>query len=128
MWANRGRLPLLLTGDRYRDPQNHERELTRPLPAGLALRGSLDDLARDGDFITHRPLRSAPLDPPIGGRVRAFLNVCAHRHAKLTGEKSGRCDRLRCQYHGWEYDEEGAVRQGARRPVFLAPSSAAASA
>jgi phenylpropionate dioxygenase-like ring-hydroxylating dioxygenase large terminal subunit len=119
MWANRGRLPLLLTGDRYRDPQNHERELRGLfLPAWHCV-GSLDDLARDGDFITidlfDRPLlirRSA-------GRVRAFLNVCAHRHAKLTGEKSGRCDRLRCQYHGWEYDEEGAVAKVPDARSFL---------
>ncbi len=40
------------------------------------------------------------------GRPRAFLNVCAHRHAQLCapGLHEGA---LRCPYHGWVYDREG---------------------
>jgi phenylpropionate dioxygenase-like ring-hydroxylating dioxygenase large terminal subunit len=109
MWVNRGRLPLLLTGDRYRDPANHDREMDRLFLPGWHFVGSLDDLARDGDFITLDLFGRPLLIRRSAGRPRAFLNVCAHRHAKLTGDKSGRCERMRCQYHGWEYDDEGAV-------------------
>jgi phenylpropionate dioxygenase-like ring-hydroxylating dioxygenase large terminal subunit len=119
MWSNRGRLPLLLTGDRYCDPANHERELDRLFRPSWHCVGSLDDLARDGDFITLDLLGRPLLVRRSGGLVRAFLNVCAHRHAKLTGDKSGRCDRIRCQYHGWEYDDEGAVRKVPDARSFL---------
>jgi phenylpropionate dioxygenase-like ring-hydroxylating dioxygenase large terminal subunit len=44
-----------------------------------------------------------------GGELRAFVNACAHRHARVTGEPRGNAVRLRCQYHGWEYDGRGAV-------------------
>lgn len=37
------------------------------------------------------------------GVVRAYLNVCAHRHAKLTSKPFGRARELVCQYHGWRY-------------------------
>jgi phenylpropionate dioxygenase-like ring-hydroxylating dioxygenase large terminal subunit len=37
------------------------------------------------------------------------LNVCAHRHALLTHEARGNQRRLRCQYHGWEYDADGVA-------------------
>jgi phenylpropionate dioxygenase-like ring-hydroxylating dioxygenase large terminal subunit len=111
MWTDRGRLPLLLTGDRYFDPANHELEMGRLFRPAWHCVGSLDDLARDGDFITLDLLGRPLLIRRVGGRPRAFLNVCAHRHAALTGAKSGHCERMRCQYHGWEYDDEGTVCQ-----------------
>jgi phenylpropionate dioxygenase-like ring-hydroxylating dioxygenase large terminal subunit len=43
------------------------------------------------------------------GEVRAFINACAHRHARVTGTPRGNAVRLRCQVHGWEYDGRGAV-------------------
>jgi len=45
------------------------------------------------------------------GEVHAYLNVCAHRYCTLTNAACGRAERLRCQYHGWEYDETGNVRK-----------------
>ncbi len=37
----------------------------------------------------------------------AFLNVCPHRHCRLTAQPCGSAPTLRCQYHGWEYNKEG---------------------
>ena len=46
----------------------------------------------------------------LGGELRAFDNVCPHRGAPLSeGEVVG--DRLRCAYHGWEYDCNGVCRR-----------------
>lgn len=36
-------------------------------------------------------------------QIVAFVNVCAHRHARRTHVRCGSSERLRCQYHGWEY-------------------------
>lgn len=44
----------------------------------------------------------------LDGRLRAFLDVCPHRNARLSdGAVTDEC--LRCPYHGWEFDAEGAV-------------------
>jgi Rieske 2Fe-2S family protein len=42
------------------------------------------------------------------GRLRAFLNVCRHRGARLCTEDCGEVKRyLRCGYHAWAYDLDG---------------------
>ncbi|MFN5604539.1 MAG: Rieske 2Fe-2S domain-containing protein, partial [Actinomycetes bacterium] len=44
----------------------------------------------------------------LGDTVKAFLDVCPHRNARLSdGLVTEGC--LRCPYHGWEFDAEGAV-------------------
>ncbi|MER7044634.1 aromatic ring-hydroxylating oxygenase subunit alpha [Streptomyces jumonjinensis] len=44
------------------------------------------------------------------GEPRAFLNVCRHRGARLCTEESGAVRRtLRCPYHAWSYDLDGAL-------------------
>jgi choline monooxygenase len=45
------------------------------------------------------------------GVLRGFHNVCRHRGARLLAEGTGRCERLRCPYHQWIYDHNGALRQ-----------------
>lgn len=41
------------------------------------------------------------------GIVRAFLNVCSHRGAKLLNQPSGNAKTITCFYHRWSYDSEG---------------------
>lgn len=44
------------------------------------------------------------------GVVRAFLNVCRHRGAKLEREATG-CKRVfTCPYHAWSWSNDGALR------------------
>jgi len=44
------------------------------------------------------------------GELRAFLNVCRHRGARLCAEESGQVRRnLRCGYHAWTYDLDGRL-------------------
>lgn len=42
-------------------------------------------------------------------RVRAFLNVCAHRGGRVVREPEGKASRWTCRYHGWTYDTAGAA-------------------
>jgi len=42
---------------------------------------------------------------------RAFHNVCRHRAAPLAFGPRGRCNALRCPYHGWTYELSGALRE-----------------
>lgn len=43
------------------------------------------------------------------GAIRAFNNVCAHQNMPVLDNGRGRCDLLRCRYHGWTYNAEGAL-------------------
>ena len=45
------------------------------------------------------------------GTLRGFHNVCRHRAGPLVGEGAGHCNALRCKYHGWLYDTDGALRK-----------------
>ena len=42
-------------------------------------------------------------------KVRAFLNVCRHRGAKLCPDGADQTRVFACPYHAWTYDHEGAL-------------------
>jgi len=45
------------------------------------------------------------------GRPRAFHNVCRHRGARIVTDEAGKVNRrIRCPYHAWSYDLDGALR------------------
>ena len=68
-----------------------------------------DEIAHDGDFVTRDVLGTPVLVRNARGHTRAFVNVCAHRHTLLVSAPRGCARRIRCPYHGWEYDDDGAV-------------------
>lgn len=43
------------------------------------------------------------------GVVRAFLNVCRHRGARLVDDESGCRGRFTCPYHAWSYNNRGEL-------------------
>jgi phenylpropionate dioxygenase-like ring-hydroxylating dioxygenase large terminal subunit len=44
------------------------------------------------------------------GEVKAFMNVCRHRGARLTDTPCGKARTLSCPYHKWTYDLDGNLR------------------
>jgi Rieske 2Fe-2S family protein len=72
-----------------------------------AARGS--DLANPGQFRTVQVGRESVLvSRARDGGVRAFLNICRHRGARLCTEESGEVRRaFQCVYHAWTYDLDG---------------------
>jgi len=40
------------------------------------------------------------------GKIRAFVNSCSHRHARIHDAPRGN-RKLICPYHGWTYDDSG---------------------
>ena len=96
--------------DAYLDPERYAREVDRVfrhLPLALAL--SIE-VPTPGDY---RALQV--LDVPVlivrgkDGRVRAFLNACRHRGAKLCALGTGNARAFTCPYHAWVYDTQGAL-------------------
>jgi choline monooxygenase len=43
------------------------------------------------------------------GALRAFRNVCPHRHSVLVRPGRHRAPTLKCQYHGWEFGADGRL-------------------
>ncbi|QYY30865.1 Rieske 2Fe-2S domain-containing protein [Cupriavidus pinatubonensis] len=43
------------------------------------------------------------------GQLRAFLNSCTHRGAKVCRADSGSANSFKCPYHGWTFNTEGAL-------------------
>jgi len=54
------------------------------------------------------------------GELRAFHNVCRHRAGPIFNDAGGTCQVLRCQYHGWLYGFDGALRSA---PGFPDPEA-----
>ncbi|MBL1096832.1 aromatic ring-hydroxylating oxygenase subunit alpha [Streptomyces coffeae] len=69
------------------------------------------DLDRPGAFRTVQVGRESVLiTRNRRGELRAFLNVCRHRGARLCTEESGTVRRsLQCPYHAWTYDLDGKL-------------------
>lgn len=52
------------------------------------------------------------------GKVRAFLNVCAHRGAPVADKGCGVKSRFTCKYHGWTYANNGSLMGVAAQKTF----------
>lgn len=44
------------------------------------------------------------------GEIRAFLNICRHRGARIAGGRGSAPRGFACPYHGWRYDLDGRLR------------------
>jgi phenylpropionate dioxygenase-like ring-hydroxylating dioxygenase large terminal subunit len=66
-------------------------------------------LPHPGDRLTH-DLTGTPVLVVRGedGRIRAFVNACSHRGARVADGGHGR--NLVCPYHGWTYNLEGELK------------------
>src|SRR5882672_12907494 len=101
MWVSTGRLPHVLAPHAYWDPAHHARELDALFARGWHCVTTRGALPAAGDFVTVELLDQPVLVRNLGGELRAYQNVCAHRHALLTALPRGTSERIRCQYHGW---------------------------
>jgi phenylpropionate dioxygenase-like ring-hydroxylating dioxygenase large terminal subunit len=53
-----------------------------------------------------------------GGTLRAYRNVCPHRHSMVAPAGRSCTAQLRCQYHGWEFAEDGRLARLPDGPSF----------
>jgi|AMFO01.1.fsa_nt_gi Phenylpropionate dioxygenase and related ring-hydroxylating dioxygenases, large terminal subunit len=100
----------------YYDPERWRLEMDRIFKRLPLVLGFSAELRQAGDY---RAMLVA--DVPVlltraaDGEVHGFLNVCSHRGAIVVPEGSGRARRFTCPYHGWSYDNRGALA-GIRNP------------
>jgi choline monooxygenase len=72
--------------------------------------GRIDQLREPGQYITYE-IAGEPLLVVRGsdGILRGFFNVCRHHAAAVMTQAEGNAQSLRCPYHGWTYNLEGAL-------------------
>jgi phenylpropionate dioxygenase-like ring-hydroxylating dioxygenase large terminal subunit len=94
----------------YLDPVRHAEErqkLFRETPVVACLSS---EIAEPGQFRTFDDT-GVPIVVARGrdGEVRAFLNVCLHRGARLVRESRGKAKLFTCWFHGWSYANDGRL-------------------
>jgi phenylpropionate dioxygenase-like ring-hydroxylating dioxygenase large terminal subunit len=94
----------------YTDPEHAERERQvlfrrHPLLMGFASQWGAPGAFRTDDYAGVPILVTRGRD----GKLRAFLNVCRHRGAKVAPADSGTARVFVCPYHAWTYDLSGQV-------------------
>ena len=105
--------------ENYVDPVRWQREMDaifKRLPLLLAF---TCELREPGDYKSIEVV-GVPVLIVRGenGPARAFIGVCSHRGTVLTEEGKGRCEHFTCPYHGWTYNERGALIGIAGRGKF----------
>jgi choline monooxygenase len=107
MFICEGQLRHLMTPEQYHSEAQYKREIDRLFLPGWHLVATTSDLPKSGDFLTLEVLGKPLLVRNIEGKIHAFLNVCPHRHCLIASRSRGSAPRFRCQYHGWEFNQEG---------------------
>jgi len=103
----------------YTDPTRHAAELQKlfrqtPVVACLSM-----DLPRSGSYRLFDET-GVPIVVVRGGdgQVRAFLNICMHRGARLVRQREGTAKLLTCWFHGWSFDTKGELAAVPERDRF----------
>ncbi len=114
-----GAAPMLNHPSVYTDPARHALErqkLFRETPLVVCLSG---DLAEPGSFRTFDET-GVPIFVvrDVKGHVRASLNICVHRGARLVRSAQGQAKAFTCWFHGWTYDTTGALRGAPEKERF----------
>jgi choline monooxygenase len=118
MFLSETHLPQLLPTSAYSDRDWFERELTKIFLPSWHVLATKHEIRRPGDFITKTILGYPVILFNADNEPRCFINSCAHRFAKLTSKSRGNQCRLKCQYHGWEYDDNGVTKRIPDAPGF----------
>jgi glycine betaine catabolism A len=106
-----GSLMATLPGRWYTDPAVFAREQETIFEDMWFCAVWTADIAEAGQFrVVEVGRESVLIVRDNDGTLRAMLNVCRHRGARLCIEESGQLRRtLRCAYHAWTYDLAGRL-------------------
>jgi Rieske 2Fe-2S family protein len=106
-----GSLIPTLPGSWYTDPGVYAREQRAIFATHWLCAARSGDIPAPGQFeVVQAGSESVLIVRQPDGGLRAFLNVCRHRGARLCLEESGQATRyLRCPYHAWSYELGGRL-------------------
>lgn len=100
-----------LPGSWYTSPEIAALEREAVFARTWQLVGRREQVAAPGAYLT-ADIAGEPIAVVRGedGVVRAFVNICRHKAARVLTMPCGHATKLRCRYHGWTYDLAGKLR------------------
>jgi glycine betaine catabolism A len=106
-----GSLLRTLSGRYYTDPEVFAQERRMIFERMWVCAVRAEDIKEPGAFRTvNIGDESVIIVRNKDNELRAFLNVCRHRGARICAETEGQVRRnLRCAYHAWTYDLDGRL-------------------
>ena len=102
---------MTLPGRYYYDPEIFALEQARIFSRSWMCVGRADSIAAAGAyFLTSLGDESVIVLRGRDGALKAFLNVCRHRGARVCTEERGQLRAtMQCRYHAWTYNLDGAL-------------------
>jgi glycine betaine catabolism A len=99
-----------LPGDFYRDPDIYALDLDLIFYREWLFAAHGSELPSPGGYLTLQ-IGAYPILLVRGkdGVIRAFINSCRHRGARLCPDSHGVASKLVCPYHQWTYDLDGSL-------------------
>jgi phenylpropionate dioxygenase-like ring-hydroxylating dioxygenase large terminal subunit len=114
-WDRRG-----LPGWTYHSPAVFALEREHIFLTHWQIAGHVSDIPNPGDWLAFDLLgERAVIMRGHDGQVRAFMNLCRHRGARVVDGTQGHCKgAIVCPFHGWVYNLDGTLRGAARPETF----------
>jgi phenylpropionate dioxygenase-like ring-hydroxylating dioxygenase large terminal subunit len=101
----------------YYDREIFAREQRELFARNWIFAGMANEIAQPNDYLRCDIGGRDVIVQNMAGRLRAFVNSCSHRHARIHEELRGN-RRLICPYHGWSYDADGVPTGIPKRENF----------
>jgi Rieske 2Fe-2S family protein len=100
-----------LPGRYYYDPAIDQLEQERIFSQMWVCVGLADQVPNPGSYVVARlPGENVVVVRGADGALRAFLNVCRHRGARLCSDETGQVrGAFQCRYHAWSYGLDGQL-------------------
>ncbi|MFJ2756428.1 aromatic ring-hydroxylating dioxygenase subunit alpha [Nocardioides sp. NPDC087217] len=94
----------------FTDQQLYQQELRRVFAPSWLFLAHTDQFHKPGDFFTTY-MGEDPVIVTMDKKrnLRAYLNSCRHRGARVCRADFGQTRNFTCTYHGWSYDLEGSL-------------------
>lgn len=108
-----------LTREFYTDPWIFERDMDRMLLRHWFCAGHVSSVPRAGDYlVVNLGLESVIIVRTPDDGIKALVNVCRHRGARICTQSSGKAPAglLTCPYHAWSYDLSGRLIAARQMP------------
>jgi 3-phenylpropionate/trans-cinnamate dioxygenase subunit alpha len=94
----------------FTDEQLYRQELRRVFAPSWLFLAHTDQFHKPGDFFTTYMGEDPVIVTMTKNReIKAYLNSCRHRGARVCRADFGQTRNFTCTYHGWAYDLDGAL-------------------
>ena len=90
----------------YVSPEEFKKEQSHLFSRTWIFVGMANEIPDANDYVRTNISGRDIIVQNCGGTIRAFLNACSHRHARIHEAPCGN-RKLICPYHGWSYDDKG---------------------